>query len=132
MLRLPFSSYYSQGATFPLAFPVDPLSYWKHHFLFITHILLHTQAIFIPERESGEGCDEKMLKKLLSKTKSKKKKEAASSALPTLDRLHGVFISSPGCFFFLSYSRSFTFLLEFHQYCWQSWVGFWVVKLTTF
>jgi hypothetical protein len=23
-------------------------------------------------------------------------------------------------------------LLEFHQYCWQSWVGFWVVKLTTF
>jgi hypothetical protein len=32
-----------------------------------------------------------MLKKLLSKTKSKKKKEAASSALPTLDRLHEVF-----------------------------------------
>uniref|UniRef100_A0A0E0F911 Charged multivesicular body protein 4b n=1 Tax=Oryza meridionalis TaxID=40149 RepID=A0A0E0F911_9ORYZ len=30
----------------------------------------------------------KMLKKLLSKPKSKKKKEAASSALPTLDRLH--------------------------------------------
>ncbi|XP_006662689.1 vacuolar protein sorting-associated protein 32 homolog 2-like isoform X3 [Oryza brachyantha] len=29
-----------------------------------------------------------MLKKLLSKPKSKKKKEAASSALPTLDRLH--------------------------------------------
>ncbi|KAM3274000.1 hypothetical protein ACQJBY_043275 [Aegilops geniculata] len=29
-----------------------------------------------------------MLKKLLSKTKSKKKKEAASSSLPTLDRLH--------------------------------------------
>ncbi|CAM0151239.1 unnamed protein product [Urochloa decumbens] len=29
-----------------------------------------------------------MLKKLLPKTKSKKKKEAASSAIPTLDRLH--------------------------------------------
>ncbi|XP_048529459.1 vacuolar protein sorting-associated protein 32 homolog 2-like [Triticum urartu] len=29
-----------------------------------------------------------MLKKLISKTKSKKKKEAASSSLPTLDRLH--------------------------------------------
>uniref|UniRef100_A0A0E0F222 Uncharacterized protein n=1 Tax=Oryza meridionalis TaxID=40149 RepID=A0A0E0F222_9ORYZ len=29
-----------------------------------------------------------MLKKLLSKPKSKKKKETASSALPTLDRLH--------------------------------------------
>jgi charged multivesicular body protein 4 len=32
-----------------------------------------------------------MLKKLLPKTKSKKKKEAASSAIPTLDRLHEVF-----------------------------------------
>uniref|UniRef100_A0A0E0F914 Charged multivesicular body protein 4b n=2 Tax=Oryza TaxID=4527 RepID=A0A0E0F914_9ORYZ len=32
----------------------------------------------------------KMLKKLLSKPKSKKKKEAASSALPTLDRLHEI------------------------------------------
>jgi len=29
-----------------------------------------------------------MLKRLLTKTKSKKKKEAASSAIPTLDRLH--------------------------------------------
>ncbi|TVU50650.1 hypothetical protein EJB05_02029, partial [Eragrostis curvula] len=39
------------------------------------------------QSESGRG-GKKMLKKLLPKTKSKKKKEAASSALPTLDRLH--------------------------------------------
>ncbi|KAL6905726.1 hypothetical protein ACP4OV_003327 [Aristida adscensionis] len=43
-----------------------------------------------PQSKNQEGVttDKKMLKKLLPKTKSKKKKEAASSALPTLDRLH--------------------------------------------
>ncbi|XP_021317454.1 vacuolar protein sorting-associated protein 32 homolog 2 isoform X2 [Sorghum bicolor] len=44
-------------------------------------------AIIRREGESA-GSDKKMLKKLLPKTKSKKKKEAASSAIPTLDRLH--------------------------------------------
>jgi hypothetical protein len=93
-------------------------------FLFITNILLHTQAIFIPERESGEGCDDKMLKKLLLKTKSKKKKEAASSALPTLDRLHEVFIFFPCPVYFvfcLSYSLDLCFLARISSVLLATW-----------
>ncbi|KAJ1273904.1 hypothetical protein BS78_05G020700 [Paspalum vaginatum] len=57
------------------------------HLQFISLLFFHTQAIIIREGESAR-TDKKMLKKLLPKTKSKKKKEVASSAIPTLDRLH--------------------------------------------
>jgi hypothetical protein len=59
----------------------------RGHLQFITLLFLHTQAIIIQDWQSAR-TDKKMLKKLLPKTKSKKKKEAASSAIPTLDRLH--------------------------------------------
>jgi hypothetical protein len=65
-----------------------------------------------------------MLKKLLLKTKSKKKKEAASSALPTLDRLHEVFISSPVqfiLFFCLSYSLDLCFLARISSVLLATW-----------
>jgi hypothetical protein len=48
-----------------------------------------------------------MLKKLLSKPKSKKKKEAASSALPTLDRLHEVVYPFSFCLLLLVFIAAF-------------------------
>jgi hypothetical protein len=47
--------------------------------------------------------------------------------------LHEVFISSPILYIlFVFRILDLYFLLEFHQFCWQARVGFWVGKLKTF
>lgn len=72
-------------------FPHFPFLPREGRLQFITLVLfLRTQAIIRREGEPARTA-KKMLKRLLTKTKSKKKKEAASSAIPTLDRLHEVF-----------------------------------------
>lgn len=76
-------------------FPSRSSPLLERSFSFIIHVFLHRQPIIIPEWESRRACDKKMVKKLLPKPKSKKE-EAASSALPTLDRLYEVFTTFSG------------------------------------
>ena len=89
MVAPTYSSYYSQGIYSENLFPHFPLHPWEA----ISNSSPCYSFILRPssyEIWQSARTGKKMLKKLLPKTKSKKKKEAASSAIPTLDRLHEV------------------------------------------